>query len=62
MKLVNSEKEPTLVGIMNTDTDYKFVDKMVYNMNRDLMDSGFDQYQYRTVKRGKKLYIERLEV
>jgi|TARA_R110000868_G_scaffold299343_1_gene559643 hypothetical protein len=62
MKLINSDKEPTLLGVMNSDNDYKFVDQIVYNMNKDLVDSGFDQYQYKTIKRGNKLYIERQEV
>jgi hypothetical protein len=58
---INSKKEPTLLGKMENIEDLFKVSKMVDNMNQDLIDSGFDQYQYITVQRGKKLYIERKE-
>jgi len=29
-------------------------------MNKDLIDSGFDQYQYKAEKNGKKAYIRRI--
>ena len=58
---INSKKEPTLLGKMENIEDLFKVSKMVDNMNQDLIDSGFDQYQYITVQRGKKLYIERQE-
>lgn len=29
-------------------------------MNQDLRDSGFDQYQYRVEKEGKKAYIRKI--
>jgi predicted aspartyl protease len=61
MKNINSSKEPTLLGVIENSEDIFRVSKMVDNINQDLIDSGFDQYQFITVQRGKKLYIERSE-
>lgn len=59
MELVNDKDDPDLLGFVNKD---EFVDviKMVENMNKDLIDSGFDQYQYKAEKRGRKAYIRRV--
>lgn len=58
MKLINDTNNPTLLGIMQTESDLIEVDRMVNKMNEDLMDSGFDQYQYQTVRRGNKIFVE----
>lgn len=60
MILKQSDKEPTLVGIMETDDDYVELLHTVNVLNHDLVDSGFEQYQYEAVRRGKKLYVERV--
>ena len=52
-------KEPTLIGINSDQQELDMVSSMVRIMNQDLMDSGFDKYQYEVVKRGKNIYIER---
>ena len=44
MKCVRSIKEPTLVGIIEYPEDFKFVCDMVDYMNKELIDSGYDQY------------------
>jgi len=61
MKLVNDANKPELVGIITEVDDVESTIRIVNNLNRDLMDSGFDQYQYQTVRRGNKIYIERKE-
>jgi hypothetical protein len=52
-------KEPTLIGINSDQQELDMVSSMVRIMNQDLVDSGFDKYQYEVVKRGKNIYIER---
>lgn len=61
MKLVNDKNNPELVGIITEADDVSDTMKMVDVLNQDLIDSGFDQYQYQTVRRGNKVYIERKE-
>lgn len=58
MKLVNDIKDPQLVGIVTEVDDIESTKRIVESLNRDLIDSGFDQYQYHTVLRGNKIYIE----
>ena len=59
MKLVQDKDNPDLLGIIESSEDIEEINKMVKNLNKNLIDSGFDQYQYRSIKRGNKLYIER---
>ncbi len=61
MKLVNDTNDPELVGIITDVDDIESTMRIVDNLNQDLVDSGFDQYQYQTVRRGNKIYIERKE-
>lgn len=61
MKLVNDKNDPELVGIITEVDDIESTIRIVNNLNQDLVDSGFDQYQYQTVRRGNKIYIERVE-
>ena len=61
MKLVNDTNSPELVGIVTEIDDLQTTDEIVQSLNRDLVDSGFDNYQYETVRRGNKIYIERIE-
>lgn len=60
MILKQSEREPALVGILESEDDLQQLNHMVSVLNHDLVDSGFEQYQYEAVRRGKKLYIERV--
>ena len=57
MILVTDNKEPDLVGIIENKDDFVHISKMVDDLNRDLVDSGFDQYQYKAERKGKKAYI-----
>ena len=57
MIYINDKNDPDLLGIIEDNQDFVHISKIVENMNRDLVDSGFDQYQYKAEKRGKKAYI-----
>lgn len=57
MIYINDKNDPDLLGIIEDKQDFVHISKIVENMNRDLVDSGFDRYQYKAEKRGKKAYI-----
>lgn len=57
MRLVNSEREPELVGINCSDSEVDKISKMVSKLNQDLVDSGFEQYQSNVVAKEGKVYI-----
>tara|TARA_Y100000389_G_C17447788_1_gene512696 strand:- start:1411 stop:1593 length:183 start_codon:yes stop_codon:yes gene_type:complete len=57
MILVDDNSEPDLVGIIENKDDFVHIRKMVDGINRDLVDSGFDKYQYKAERKGKKAYI-----
>ena len=60
MKLINDKNDPDLLGVIETKDDFIHISKIVDNMNKDLIDSGFEQYQYKAEKRGNKAYIRRI--
>jgi hypothetical protein len=47
MKLVNNPSNPTLLGTKATKKDLLEVTRMVANLNKDLVDSGYEQYKLR---------------
>jgi len=57
-----SEKEPQLIGTFRNSpediVELRNVEKMVSSLNQDLIDSGFEKYQYQLVRKGRKAYIE----
>ena len=57
MKLVNNPNNPTLLGTKATKKDLLEVTRMVANLNKDLVDSGYEQYQARVEKSNDELYI-----
>ena len=57
MKLVNNPNNPTLLGTKATKKDLLEVARMVENLNRDLIDSGYEQYQAKVEKSNDELYI-----
>lgn len=61
MKLINDERDPDLLGLIQTKNDFAEVVSMVNVMNQDLRDSGFEQYQFKAERKGKKAYIRRVE-
>ena len=54
-------KEPTLIGINSDQQELDMVSSFVKGLNQDLIDSGFDKYQYEVVRKGKNIYIEQRE-
>lgn len=60
MKLINDKDNPDLVGTIETKDDFVHISKIVENLNQDLIDSGFEKYQYKAEKRGNKAYIRRI--
>lgn len=60
MKLINDKNDPDLLGIIEYEEDFVDIAKIVENMNKDLIDSGFEKYQYKAEKTGKKAYIRRI--
>lgn len=60
MGYVVNEKEPQLVGIFGTDEldEVENIKRMIDKLNQDLVDSGFEQYQYQLKRDGDKTYIE----
>ena len=57
MKLENNPNNPTLLGTKATKKDLLEVTRMVANLNKDLVDSGYEQYQARVEKSNDELYI-----
>lgn len=61
MLLINDVNDPTLVGIIEDKVDMVELRTMVNNLNQDLRDSGYEQYQYKAMRKGKKAYIKPLQ-
>jgi hypothetical protein len=57
MILVNDKNNPDLIGILDSAEEFSMIKNQVQKMNKDLIDSGFEQYQYKAVKKGKRAYI-----
>lgn len=57
MKLVNNPNNPTLLGTKATKKDLLEVARMVENLNKDLIDSGYEQYQAKVEITNDELYI-----
>lgn len=60
MKLIDDKDNPGLVGVIESKDDIDDCKKMVENLNQDLVDSGFDKYQFEFIRRGNMAYIERV--
>ena len=59
MKIINDEKNPSLLGVLEPGDRVDEYEKWVSNLNQDLIDSGYNQYEYKVVKKKDKLYIDR---
>ena len=57
MKLINDKEDPDLLAILDSAEEFSEIRSQVEKMNQDLIDSGFNQYQYKAEKRGNKAYI-----
>ena len=60
MKIINDEKNPSLLGVLVPGDRVDEYEKWVSNLNQDLIDSGYNQYEYKVVKKKDKLYIDRM--
>lgn len=60
MRLINDKDNPGLLGIIESPDEVPQFKKMVDVLNQDLIDSGFDKYRYEFIRRGNKVYIERI--
>lgn len=60
MKYINDEKNPSLLGVLEPGDRIDEYEKWVNNLNQDLTDSGYNQYEYKVVKKKDKLYIDRM--
>jgi len=59
MRPIEDKDNPNLVGIIESPEDVTNVKKMIDNLNQDLIDSGFEKYQYEYIRQGDKIFIER---
>jgi len=60
MILVNDKDNPALIGILDDPDEFFEITDQVQKINQDLVDSGFNQYKFKAIKRGNKAYIERV--
>jgi hypothetical protein len=58
MKLVNNTKDPDLLGVECSDQDWQDINRIVNNINQDLIDSGYEQYQVRVELQDNSIYIK----
>ena len=61
MKYINDEKNPSLLGVLEPGDRVDEYEKWVSNLNQDLKDSGYDQYEYRVLQKRNRIYIDKLE-
>ena len=60
MGYITNEKEPELIFIGEDEAEVQKIARMVAKLNADLVDSGFEQYQYDVKIDKDKTYITRL--
>lgn len=60
MRLVTDKDDPELVGYIEEEEDFRHIAEIVQNINQDLIDSGFEKYQYKVETEGPKAYIRRV--
>jgi len=57
MILINDDKDPDLIGLLDSAEEFSMLKSQVSRMNQDLVDSGFEKYQYQAIKKGNRAYI-----
>lgn len=60
MKLINDGTDPELVALLDNKHELATIEGWVDHLNKDLIDSGYEQYNYKTEVRGKKAYIRKV--
>ena len=58
MKLVNNTKDPDLLGVNCSEEDWKQISQIVASLNQDLIDSGYERYQAKALKKRDSIYIK----
>ena len=58
MKLVNSNKDPELLGVDCSEDDWREISQIVASLNQDLIDSGYERYQAKALKKRDSIYIK----
>ena len=63
MSYVNDIKDPELVFVIDKDDDnseLQNIERIVNNMSVALIDSGFENYQYKLEVTGNKAYVRKV--
>ena len=63
MSYVNDIKDPELVFVIDKDDDnseLQNIERIVNNMNVAVIDSGFENYQYKPEVSGNKAYVRKV--
>jgi hypothetical protein len=63
MSYVNDVKDPELLFVIDKDEDeveLVNIERMIQNMNVALIDSGFENYQYKLEVTGNKAYVKKV--
>jgi predicted Co/Zn/Cd cation transporter (cation efflux family) len=63
MSYVNDVKDPELLFVIDKEddnTELQNIERMINNMNVALVDSGFENYQYKLEVTGKKAYVRKV--
>ena len=58
MKLVSNNKDPDLLGVDCSEEDWKQISQIVASLNQDLIDSGYERYQAKALKKKNSIYIK----
>lgn len=58
MKLVSNNKDPDLLGVDCSEEDWKQISQIVASLNQDLIDSGYERYQAKALKKEDSIYIK----
>lgn len=58
MKLVNNNKDPELLGVDCSEDDWREISQIVASLNQDLIDSGYERYQAKALKKKDSIYIK----
>jgi hypothetical protein len=63
MSYVNDVKDPELLFVIDKDEDnieLSNIERIIENMNVALIDSGFENYQYKLEVDGNKAYVRKV--
>jgi hypothetical protein len=63
MSYVNDVKDPELLFVIDKKSDVaelENIERMISNMNVALVDSGFENYQYKLEVTGNKAYVRKV--